>query len=432
MPHNNKGEIYRTTSGGTVKSATSGYTAGDIGVDEADVGIVLGNSSRDTGTLCKASNINKWAKRKPVSFPNQLYKLTDEQLKGINYGLSVPTPNALFNLQTLYDNLSGADGESNLDAAYSYIKPSGITLTSPYRLLDFEGYYHGAEAPISVPTSVTDENGHFHVKIKKTTNQNPSYQFSFLMNISGSESVIGLMDLSGTFDAYYLCLGVYKDNDGWYVKTASSPVTSSNGRYITLNSADITGVIVDGGERTCVVGLCKRRVSSWSDNLTKGPAAENCFYYPPMISAASCIGKIQYTATVGPSVSLYPSVSTWIDRDGTVKFAFAIMQIQLGHDNAESVSGPVEYKLTLESSDPEKTLEDQITNCEPTWSRDKKSCTVEGTINGEFELNDAGYVNVGSLFKTLTRDLITSGTVKWLSQTYNVHNDGQFVVNEQE
>lgn len=151
-----------------------------------------------------------------------------------------------------------------------------------------------------------------------------------------------------------------------------------------------------------------------------------------MGSAASCIGTILYSATVGPSVSLYPSVSTWIDRDGTVKFAFAVMQIQLGRDNAERVSGPVEYKLTLESSDPEKTLEGQITNCEPSWSRDKKSCTVSGTINGRFELNDAGYVNVGSLFKTLTRDLITTGTVKWDSQTYNVHNGGQFVVNEQE
>lgn len=151
-----------------------------------------------------------------------------------------------------------------------------------------------------------------------------------------------------------------------------------------------------------------------------------------MGSAASCIGTILYAATVGPSVSLYPSVSTWIDRDGTVKFAFAIMQIQLGKDNAESVSGPVEYELTLESSDPDKTLEGQIANCNPIWSRDKKSCTIKGTITGSYELNDAGYVNVGSLFKTRTRDVITTGTVKWGSQTYNVHNDGQFVVNEQE
>ena len=63
------------------------------------------------------------------------------------------------------------------------------------------------------------------------------------MNISGSESVIGLMDLSSTFENYYLCLGVYKINDGWYVKTASSPITSSNGKCITLNSIDLDSVI---------------------------------------------------------------------------------------------------------------------------------------------------------------------------------------------
>lgn len=431
MPHNNKGEIYRTTSGGTVKSATSGYTAGDIGVDEADVGIVLGNSSRDTGTLCKASNINKWAKRKPVSFPNQLYKLTDEQLKGINYGLSVPTTITLLNLQTLYDNLSGANGESLLDAAYSYTKPSGITLASPFRLLDFEGYYHGAEAPISVPTSVTDENGHFKVKVKKTASQNPSYQFSFIMNISGSESVIGLTDLSDTFQDYYLCLGVYKDNDGWYVKTAPYPVTSSNGRYINLNRTDLENVIAEGGERTCIIGLCKRRVASWSENLTQSPAAENLFYYPPMGSAASCIGTIQYTAAVGPSVSLHPSVVSG-SLDGEIIFVSATMQIRLGHQPNTTQTGSVTYNLTLESSDPEKTLEGQIVNCEPTWSRDKKSCTVSGTITGPFTIGSEGYVDVGALFKTWTRDLITSGTVTWLSQTYNVRNDGQFVVNEQE
>lgn len=432
MPHNNKGEIYRTTSGGTVKSATSGYVDGDIGVDEADVGIVLGNSSRDTGTLCKASNINKWAKRKPVSFPNQLYKLTNGQLKEINYGLSVPQN--LLDLKTLYDNLSGANGangESLLDAAYSYTKPSGVTLTSPYRLLDFEGYYHGAEAPISIPISATDDNGHFKVKIKKTTNQNPSYQFSFLMNISGSESVIGLMDLSGTFDAYYLCLGVYKDNDGWYVKTASSPVTSSNGRYITLNSDDLTYVIAEGGERTCVIGLCNQQ---WSSDLVKTPVNSRIFYYPPMGSAASCIGTIQYTATVGPSVSLHPNVVT-----AAGDFKSATMQIRLGHQPNTYQTGSVTFNLTLTltSSDPTETLEDEIDaiNYQIDYNRDRITGTVSGTIqapSGGFPINSEGYVDVGSLFRTWTRDLITSGTVTWLSQTYNVRNDGQFVVNEQE
>lgn len=424
MPHNNKGEIYRTTSGGTVKSATSGYTAGDIGVDEADVGIVLSNSSRDTGTLCKASNINKWAKRKPVSFPNQLYKLTDEQLKGINYGLSVPTPNTLLNLQTLYSNLNGADGESLLDAAYSYTKPSGVTLTSPYRLLDFEGYYHGAEAPISVPVSVTDENGNFHVEVKNTIN---TYQFSFLMNISGSESVIGLMDLSDTFGDCYLCLGVNKDGV-WYVKTSTHPVTHSLGRYITLDDTDL-GVIGEEVVRTCVVALCKRDDNQWSDHLTQGRAASGLFYYPPMGSAASCIGTIKRTATVGPSVSLHPSVST-ISRDGEVEFGFAIMQIRLGHAAGSQHTGDVTFSLTLTSS---ISLENKITTTHTiSFGRDKKSCTVSGTISGPFAIGSSGYIDIGSLFKTTTQDLITSGTVGTDYGTFSVYDGGGWVVDQQQ
>lgn len=429
MPHNNIGEIFRTSSGGDIRSIDDIYHEGDIGVSISDVSAVLDSQSDDLGVLCKDSNINKWSKRKPVSFANEVFKLTDGQLQEINYGLSVPTQITHLDLQTLYNNLNGEDGESNLDAAYLYTKPSGGTLASPYRLLDFEGYSHAAKAPISISANITDNNGNFKVKIKKTTNQNQSYQFQFIMNIFGSKSVIGLMDLSSTFENYYLCLGVYKNNDGWYVKTASSPITSSNGKYITFNSIDLDSVISQNIERKCVIGLCNQQ---WSDNLVKTPVNSSIFYYPPMGSAASCIGTILYAATVGPSVSLYPNVSTMIDRDGTVKFGFAVMQIQLGRDNAERVSGPVEYELTLESSDPEKILEGKIANCNPIWSRDKKSCTIKGTITGSYELNDAGYVNVGSLFKTLTRDVITTGTVKWDSQTYNVHNDGQFVVNEQE
>lgn len=423
MPHNNDGEIYRTSSGGTVKSVTDTYVDGDIGVDEADVGIVLGNSSRDTGTLCKASNINKWSKRKPVSYPNVIFKLTDAQLKEINYGLSVPSQVNLLPLQTLYSNLNGANGESLLDAAYSYTKPTGETLASPFRLLDFEKYYHGAMAPISV----TSEDGNFNIKVNT---QLTVYQFSFLMNISGSESVIGLRDLSTNFDNYYLSLGVLKDGV-WYVKTAIRPVTNSLGGYITLNSTDLNDVIEQEVPRTCVVALCRRGDNQWSDYLTQGRAASVLFYYPPMRSAAGCIGTIKYTAAGGFSVSLHPSVST-ISRGGEVEFGMAIMQIRLGHAAGSQHTGDVTFSLTLTSSKSE-SLEDKITtNHTISFGRDKKSCTVIGTISGPFEIGSSGYIDIGSLFKTLTQDLVTSGTVGTDYGTFSVYDGGGWVVDQQQ
>lgn len=419
MPHNNNGRIYRTTSGGVEKSVTDTYVDGDVGVSIADVRAVLGSSSSDLDTLCKDSSINKWSKRKPVSYPNVIFKLTDEQLKGINYGLSVPTTITLLNLKTLYSNLNGANGETNLDAAYSYTKPSGGTLASPCRLLDFEKYYHQAQAPIGV----TSEGGHFEIEI---STQLTVYQFSFIMN-SGSESEIGLRDLSTDFDNFYLFLAVLK-NDVWYLKTAIKPVTNASGGYITLNSTDL-GVIDENVARTCIVGLCYHRDNLWSDYLTQGRGTSKLFYYPPMRSAAGCIGTIKRTTTVGPSVSLHPSIVS-----GAMGFVSATMQIRLGHQPGTYQTGSVTFNLTLTltSSDPTKTLEGETDalNYPITYNRDRITGTVSGTIqapSGGFPINSEGYVDVGALFKTWTQDLITSGTVTWLSRTYNVSDGGGWV-----
>jgi hypothetical protein len=115
------------------------------------------------------------------------------------------------------------------------------------------------------------------------------------------------------------------------------------------------------------------------------------------------------------------------------------MQIRLGHQPDSYQTGSVTFNLTLTltSSDPTKTLENETDalNYPITYNRDRITGTVSGTIqapSGGFPINSEGYVDVGALFKTWTRDLITSGTVTWLSQTYNVRNDGQFVVNSQE
>lgn len=417
MPYNNQGKIYRTTAGGVEKGVTDPYVDGDVGISIADVRAVLGSSSGDLGTLCKDSNINKWSKRKPVSYANVLFKLTDAQLKEINYGLTEPVTANLVNLQTLYSNLNGANGESYLDAAYSYTKPSGGTLASPYRLLDFEKYYHHAQAPIGV----TSQGGHFAIEI---STQLTVYQFSFIMNTSGSESEIGLRDLSTDFDNFYLFLAVLKDGV-WYLKTAIRPVTNALGGYITLNSTDLNDVIQQEVARTCIVGLCRRGDNLWSDYLTQGRGTSAIFYYPPMRSAAGCIGTIKYTAAGGFSASLHPSVVS-----GSMGFVSASMQIRVGHDAGTEIQF-VTFDLTLTSSNSE-SLEDEITssNYEITFSRDKLSATISGTITGPFTVGSSGYVDIpvnGMIFKTFTQDLTTSGTVGIGSATFNVYDGGGWV-----
>lgn len=421
MPYSNQGKIYRTTAGGVEKAVTDPYASGDIGVSIADVRAVLGSSSGDLGTLCKDSSINKWSKRKPVSYANVLFKLTDAQLKEINYGLTEPITANLVNLQTLYSNLNGANGETYLDAAYSYTKPSGGTLASPYRLLDFEKYYHHAQAPIGV----TSQGGNFAIEV---STQLTVYQFSFIMNTSGSESEIGLRDLSTDFDNFYLFLAVLKDGV-WYLKTAIGPVTNALGGYITLNSTDLNDVIEQEVVRTCIVGLCRRGDNLWSDYLTQGRGTSVIFYYPPMRSAAGCIGTIKYTAAGGFSASLKPN---WVSGtlDGNIIFVSGSMQIRVGHDVGSEIAS-VTFDLTLTSSNSE-SLEGKITSSNYTviFSQDKLSATISGTITGPFTIGSSGYVDIpvnGTIFRTTTQDLTTSGTVRIGSATFNVYDGGGWV-----
>lgn len=421
MPYSNQGKIYRTTAGGVEKGVTDPYVDGDVGVSIADVRAVLGSSSGDLGTLCKDSSINKWSKRKPVSYANVLFKLTDAQLKEINYGLTEPITANLVNLQTLYSNLNGANGETYLDAAYSYTKPSGGTLASPYRLLDFEKYYHHAQAPIGV----TSQGGHFAIEI---STQLTVYQFSFIMNTSGSESEIGLRDLSTDFDNFYLFLAVLKDGV-WYLKTAIRPVTNALGGYITLNSTDLNDVIQQEVARTCIVGLCRRGDNLWSDYLTQGRGTSVIFYYPPMRSAAGCIGTIKYTAAGGFSASLHPNVVT-----AAGAFVSATMQIRVGHDAGSEIAS-VTFDLTLTSSNSE-SLENKITTSYTiAFSHDKKSCTISGTLTGPFTVGSSGYIDIpvnGAIFRTTTQNLTTSGTVGIGSATFNVYDGGGWVVDQQQ
>ena len=58
------------------------------GITTAAVGTALGSSSRDVGTLCKHSSINKWAKGKPVPYPSDT-GVTDHERRFCNQGFDL-------------------------------------------------------------------------------------------------------------------------------------------------------------------------------------------------------------------------------------------------------------------------------------------------------------------------------------------------------
>lgn len=118
-------------------SLNNGIISAPVSID--DVKRVLGKSSNDLATLCKADNINKWAKYKPIKL-SKLFDITEKDRISAKYGLSF-TKNAV--LTTMFQRASVISQSSySLDSiikaasAWTYIKPTGGA-NSPYRLEDF-------------------------------------------------------------------------------------------------------------------------------------------------------------------------------------------------------------------------------------------------------------------------------------------------------
>lgn len=133
----------------------------------ADLAAVLGISGTDLAAACQSGTVNKWAKNKPIRFAKAA-QLTEQNKIAANYGIAdIPTWTRLDYMATyLFSSDKGslqsvywpecdiAKGNLSLDY-WVYLQPQGGT-SQPFRLSDFEYYYHGAEEPIGniVSTSI--------------------------------------------------------------------------------------------------------------------------------------------------------------------------------------------------------------------------------------------------------------------------------------
>lgn len=111
----------------------------------ADVKKVLGSSNNTLGTLCRSPLINKYAKYKPIKFAS-LGPITDAQRLSANHGFGTPKKMRIF--------------YKDCDApAWSQWAPPTGGNSEPYRLGDFNGYFHNAASfikSITVRTSHQD------------------------------------------------------------------------------------------------------------------------------------------------------------------------------------------------------------------------------------------------------------------------------------
>lgn len=107
----------------------------------------LGASTNNTGQLCIHSNVNKWAKFKPVPLaenaPSRVSGSTWYRATNGNCGLNIPNYSTMALMFTALRNST---------VMWDYQKPGGGA-SQPYRLADFGWYEHNAQPPL-VPMSL--------------------------------------------------------------------------------------------------------------------------------------------------------------------------------------------------------------------------------------------------------------------------------------
>jgi hypothetical protein len=106
----------------------------------SDVANALGSGSYDLGTLCNHDNINPASRNKPIVYPT-VAALTDEQRQGTD---SDKNDGYYYGVKCIYRKDVIKSLTFLHDCNYSYKKPTGGT-AAPFRLTDFEDYYHNAQ-----------------------------------------------------------------------------------------------------------------------------------------------------------------------------------------------------------------------------------------------------------------------------------------------
>lgn len=201
-------------------------------IQVTDVQTVTGETASDLIALCKSAKINMWSRYKPVRNTSATALMTDDD----NYKVSVLTPcgfnirrsrnfNIVFNNQT-----------------WRYLRPDGRNY--PYRLGDFNMYYHDAKCPIlGVKCSTKVAKGG---NIRVSLVPNLSAQGKGAGSITFTEMPILIGGEMKTFNDLYFGIVLYKGSATSYTDYQMYTTAENKGIFeeITIKMPD--GVEVGG------------------------------------------------------------------------------------------------------------------------------------------------------------------------------------------
>ena len=270
-----------------------------------DVQRALGLSDTDLGTLVIANGVNMWARYKPETAVTGLATLGVQpitlQQRNLNgYGIEAKMSDGVGSISTLVDRLRAGTAAR----PFTYKKPYG-TIASPYRLTDFDNYWHTAPCPINAPYNPTDILG---------VTQQGTLQLYYYVDIIGSDFGLGLKDLriendTNQLSEYYFGVLIYNANNyAAATQQTKMGTTQKEGLDVTL-----TGVPQTSATYQMVPFFSSRPFTSAADTGVK------TIY--PMIWASQEI----HTA----AEAQYVLISTWgfvWDNDmQTIRFKYSVL-----------------------------------------------------------------------------------------------------------
>lgn len=306
----------------------------DKGVS-CDLGVIIGKSVGDTFTDNKGvqwrvksrKEINMWAKYKPetavtglTTFSIKPITTNPDQRKLNGYSIEAKTNQGYGDISRLVSALRNGTANN----PFTYKKPYG-TSASPYRITDFENYWHNAPCPIRAPYAPTDKLG---------VTQQGTLQLYYYVDIAGSQYGLGLKDLrfqsdSNQLSEYYFGILIY-NNTAYSAATQETKMGTAQQEGLDVT---LTGVPQASATYQMVPFFSTLPFASASESGT------GTIY--PMIWASQEIN----TAAEAQYILIYTSAFVWDNDMQTLRFKYSVVNRTSGAHtfNTETYGSSTSY-----------------------------------------------------------------------------------------
>lgn len=150
-----------------------------------DLQVCFFNSSTDLGTLCLASNINKWARYKPVRY-NKVGVITEAERRSVNYGLYIkPQANDQIYLAGIVRDCLYSPSSNY----WVYQAPRGANWNEPYRLSDFAKNPNDSGQTINISGYQSVANPPFTTELVGAANLYSHTTYQYEINIAEKDTI---------------------------------------------------------------------------------------------------------------------------------------------------------------------------------------------------------------------------------------------------